>query len=66
MKNQTSLPFGLRGHYGTYRNPDDNGKVIKANLLIDRYNTKINTLNTLEEQFRLMVKISIKINKLIG
>jgi len=41
--------YGLRGHFGISVDPDVNNRLIRANLLIDEYNKKINSFATAEE-----------------
>lgn len=53
--------LGYRGYFGFYKNEDYNKKVYEINKLIDEYNSKINTFDTEEENFRFANMMNDKI-----
>jgi hypothetical protein len=62
MSNKIEL--GLRGYYGHYLLPSNNVIVAEMNLLIDEYNSKINSFDTYEEQLSFRAEINSKIDEL--
>lgn len=55
------IEFGYRGYYGAYTNPNNNIISNEMNKLIDEYNSKINSFQTLEEQKTFNIEINQKL-----
>ena len=57
--------LGLKGYYGFTFSDEQNKKIVKANNLIDIYNSKINTFKTEKSNNRFHYQMMKKIDKIL-